>query len=388
MKKVLGLILELNPYHNGHDYFIKEAIKKVKPDIVIVVTSGNFTMRGEVSVLDKFSKTRLLLENNIDLVLELPFISAIHSADLFSLNALSILNKFKITDLAFGVELNNLDKLKTMQKLIDSDSFNAQIKEYLEKGFSYSNSALKAISELTKDLEIIENFTLPNNTLAIQYLRSIEKLNKRINIHPIKRIENNYYDKEATSYIASATSLRNLINQDECITKYIPNFKTKFSLAKPKDIEDNLFKLIKYQFMSLSEKEILNILGMNEGIENRIKNFLATSTTYEQLVNNIQTKRYTHNKIKRLLLHLVMKTNKIYENKSTYYLRMLGANKNGLAYINKLPKSTKEKIITSFKNLENNKLVQTELKATKLYCLLTNKNSLNLEEFKIPIIGG
>lgn len=388
MEKILGLILELNPYHNGHKYFIDEAIKKVNPDLVVAVISGNYTMRGEASVIDKFSKTELLLASGVDIVLELPFISAMNSADLFALNSLSILSKFKITDLAFGVELDNLDKLNKMKEIIDSDAYNEIVKEKLFLGLSYSASSYKALSELISDTEIINNFTLPNNTLGIQYLRSVDKLKKPIDIHLIKRINNNYYDKFTTNKISSATSLRSLLEDDKDINDFIPNLDLNVKYINPKLIEDNIFCLLRYVFFNNDISFFQTIFGVSEGIENRISNFLTKSKTYQELIENVKTKRYTTNKIKRLLLHIIMNTNKDYQDKANYYLRLLGANDLGLTYINTLPKTTKSKITTSFKNLEKDDLVQIELKATKIYGLLTNQPDIYLNEYKTPILGG
>lgn len=388
MQKVLGLILELNPFHNGHQYFIDEAIDKVKPDIVIAVISGNYTMRGDLSVIDKFEKTKLALKAKIDVVLELPFISAINSADYFAFNAISILSNFKITDIAFGVELDNIDKLQKLKHLIDSEQFNKIVKDKLDLGHSYSIASAKAIDILLNDSELSENFSLPNNTLAIQYLRSIEKLNQKVNITLIKRIANNYYDEEAKEKIASATSLRLLLENNKDISYYTPDFTHNTKYVNPKIIEDNLFFLLKYIFFKHPTTYFSNIYGVSEGIENRFEKFLLSSNNYSEFVKNVQTKRYSLNKIKRLILHLILNTTNDYYNKANYYLRLLGSNEKGLEYINKLPKDTKTKIITSFKNKLDNSFVNMELNATKIYGLLTNNPDIYFNEFKIPIIGG
>jgi len=388
MKKVLGLILELNPFHNGHKYFIDESIKRINPDIVIAITSGNYTMRGEVSIIDKFTKTKLLLDSRIDIILELPFISTMNSADLFAYNSLSILSKFKITDLAFGVELDNLETLNKMKTIIDSEIYNNILKEKLALGLSYSASSFKALNELSNDSKLINNFTLPNNTLGVQYLRSIEKLKKKINIHLIKRIDNNYYDKHPTSAIASATSLRLLLEENNKINDYIPKFPLEINFINPRLVEENIFFILKYIFYNNDLIYFQNILGVKEGIENRINNFITKSSNYKELLENVKTKRYTSNKIKRLFLHIIMNTNNKYQNKENYYFRVLGATNSGFDYINTLSKQTKGKIITSFKNKENDEFIQFELKATKIYGLLTKQEDIYLNEFKIPIIGG
>jgi len=388
MNKVLGLVLELNPFHNGHLYFINEAKQKVNPDITIAVISSNFTMRGDISVIDKFTKTRLALEAGIDIVLELPFLSAINSADYFGYNAMKILTDFNITDLSFGVELDDYSKLIKMKNVINSEGFQEKIKEYLNKGMSYSTSSFKALSFLTNDKEIIDNFTLPNNTLGIQYLRSLEQLDKEVKITLIKRISNNYYDNETTGSISSATSIRNLLEKNQDVSTLIPDFKTKINYIDSNIAYQKILEILKYQFIIHENEYFQNVLGVSEGIENRIDSFLTTSNTYLELIKNIQTKRYSINKIKRLILHIILNTDKKYESTYNSYLRLLGASDLGLNYINQLPKDIKSEIITSFKNKLDNDLVLKELQATKLYGLLTNDLNLYLEEFKIPILGG
>lgn len=385
--KVLGLVLELNPLHNGHQYFIDQAKQKVNPDLTVAVISTNFTMRGDISVIDKFTKTKLALASGIDVVLELPFLSAVNSADYFGYNALKILTDFGITDLAFGVEIADYEKLTKMKTIIDSDSFNEQIKKHLSLGLSYSTSAFKALSSQITDQEIINNFTLPNNTLGIQYLRAIDTLKKDIKVTLIKRIDNYFFDQQLTGSISSATAIRKHLEANDDISAYVPNHQLKVNYIKSSDAEEHLLTILKHQYTIHHPSYFQNILGVSEGIENRIANFIFQANSYQELIYNIQTKRYPINKIKRLLLHIILNTNKDYEGKHLNYLRLLGANDNGLSYLNQLPKEIKNIIITSFKKNDND-LVLKELQATKLYGIITKQNDLYLEEFKIPILGG
>lgn len=385
--KVLGLVLELNPFHNGHQYFIDQAKQQVNPDLTVAVVSTNFTMRGDISVIDKFTKTKLALAAGIDVVLELPFLSAVNSADYFCFNAIKILTDFGITDLAFGVELADYEKLTKMRTIIDSDSFNEQIKKHLSLGLSYSTSAFKALSSQITDQEIINNFTLPNNTLGIQYLRAIDTLKKDIKVTLIKRIDNNYFDQQLTGSISSATAIRKRLEANDDISSYIPNHEIKGHYINSQIAEDILLAILKHQYTIQHPSYFQNILGVSEGIENRIASFIFQAKSYQELINNIQTKRYPINKIKRLLLHIILNTNKDYEGKYLNYLRILGTNDKGLSYLNQLPKEIKNIIITSFKKNDND-LVLKELQATKLYGIITKQNDLYLEEFKIPILGG
>ena len=385
MKKILGVVLELNPPHNGHQYFIDEAKRKVNPDITVAVISTNFSMRGDISVIDKFTKTNIALEMGIDIILELPFLSAINSADYFCFNAIKTLVDFGITDLAFGVELDNLDKLLQIKNLIKSDIYQTNLKYFLDKGLSYSSGNFKAIQNLIDDDDIKANFTLPNNTLGIQYLTALEKLNSSIKVTLIKRIQNNYYDEVATSNIASATSIRNIISENKDPSYFMPKFETNINFIDQKQAYNNLFMLIKFQLLTKSKEELQEVFNVTEGIENRLINMINISNDYFEFVSNIQTRRYTINKIKRLLLHILANTSNCYEVSS--YLRILGFNDKGRKHVSSLNKLIKNMIITSFKNNFDN-LVLSELNATKIYGLITNNDKLYLEEFKIPIKQG
>ena len=377
MKKVLGLILELNPYHNGHKYFIEKAKEIINPDITIAIISSSFMMRGDPMIMDKFSKTKILLDENIDLVLELPTVSGVNNSDYFCLNAVNILKQFKITDLCFGSEADSLDQLNQLVELNNSNEFNNLIKHYLDKGFSYSTSANKAILDITNDVNIANSFALPNNTLGIGYLKAIKDTN--IKPHIIKRIDNNYFDETVNkNKFNSATAIRNELKLNNDIQSFIPNYEYKF--YNPTVLENNLFKLL--QFNCINDINFNNIKGINEGIENRLLNFI-NEENYNDFINKVITKRYPINKIKRLIIYILLNISKKYENSNEYYLRVLGMNNNGKKHINNLDKDTKKQIITTFKNV-NDELVNIELKATKLYGIITNNYDIYKEEFNIP----
>lgn len=386
MKKVLGLILELNPFHNGHSFFIQETKKMVEPDITVAIITTNFSMRGDIQVIDKFQKTKMLLNKEVDVVLELPFLGAVASADYFAFNSIKTLVDFKITDLAFGAETNDLNELNNLRKISKSNEFNMLVKEYMNKGFSYSTSTVKAIQSITNDVKIAESFSLPNNTLAIQYLNALDELKSNVNVTIIKRIINNYYDEVATSSIASATSLRNLLSNNESISEFIPNEFKNIEYIDINKAEYNLYTILQFKLSLIEKSELVQVLGMNEGIENRLLSFI-NQKNYLDFIKNVETKRYSKTYIKRLILHLILNSKKDFSPQYHSYLRVLGMNKNGKVYISKLDKETKKSIITTFKNHEDMEIVKRELLATKLYGIITDKNNLYLEEYKIPILG-
>ena len=379
MKKVLGIVLELNPFHLGHEYFIKEAKKLIDPNVTISVISSNFTMRGDPMIIDKFNKTKLLIDNNLsDLVLELPFISGVNSSDYFTSNSINILKSFKITDLCFGAETDNIDILYKIIDLLDSSSYKSELKNYLDKGFSFSTSSFKAIQNITDDLEILKNYPLPNNTLAIGYLKAIKDTN--ITPHIIKRIDNDFYDKELNNNgFCSASALRKAISENISINNFVPEYVNKYNILNPKMLNDNLFYLLRYRLL---RDDLSNISLVYEGIENRLQSFI-NSKDYDEFTKNVQTKRYPENKIKRLILHILLDIPVSFDYKYIYYLRILGMNQTGKKYISTLPKEIKEKIITTFKN-NNDEIVKIELTSTKLYGIISNNYDIYKEEFNVP----
>lgn len=216
--KIFGIILEANPLHYGHQYFISEIKKIYKPDLIVAIMSTSFTMRGEISLLDKFTKTNLLLENEIDIVLELPFILGVQSADYFAKNCIDILNLLKITDLAFGSETTNIS---LYHKFYD---FISKQQTHINRSKAYSKKQImnKMLDSSNFSKEEIDIINMPNFTLGFQYIKSIIDNNYSINYHTIQRLYNNYYDTIPTTKIASATSLRTLLKNNEDINKLSP----------------------------------------------------------------------------------------------------------------------------------------------------------------------
>ena len=381
--KILGLILELNPFHNGHKYFIDKVIEEIKPDKTIAIISSSFTMRGEISVLDKFEKTKQCLKNKIDIILELPFAYAVNSCDYFAHYAIKILNEFKISHLAFGSEIGNIEELKDIYKITKSFEYNDLIQKELAKGSSYPNSSLKALISLSDNTKYINNFSLPNNTLALSYLKAIEEINGSIIPFTIQREDNQYFDTLATEgRLASASALRSLINNDLPTDSFIPNYQYNF--IKEIDANEKLYQLFKYQL--LNKPNFDNIINISEGIENRLLNF-TSSKTYQEYINNTYTKRYPSNRIKRIILHIIANSNKDLLKSDEVYLRVLGLNSNGIKYIKKL--NNKNIIMNTKDALDNSsstikQILELELKMTKVYELVTNKD-IYKQEFILQV---
>ena len=368
--QIIGIVTEYNPFHNGHLYQIKK-IKEMYPDSVIIVAmSGNYTMRGEISVLDKWNKTNIAINNGIDIVLEIPFIYSNQSSDIFSYAALKMLNEFKIEKLVFGSETNNIDLLSLASSVqIDNKKLDSLVKDYMSKGYNYPSSIGKSIYELT-GIKIKES----NDILGVSYIKEI--LKNKYNIKPISiKRTNNFKTNTKKSNIISAYEIREFLNKNESIKEYVPNNVTPY--IKKVDYE-KLFNLIKYKV--ISEKNFLNKYHLiDEGIENRIYEGVIKCDNYDDLVKYISNKRVTINKVNRILINIfVGLTKEEASNKELSYIKILGLSKNGKKYYSKIKKDINIKVCNKFEK----DIMNTELKASYLYSIITNDKSIFNSEIK------
>ena len=218
----VGIVVEYNPFHNGHIYQINEIKKIYKDASIVVVMSSSITMRGELSVLNKWQKTLVALDNGVDLVIELPSVFC-QSADTFAYNAIKLLNEVKIDVLVFGSESENIDELIKIAKIqMNNKKFDALVKSYMNKGLNYPTSLSNAIYELTH-LKVDK----PNDILAVSYIKSILEINSKIIIKPIKRTTD-YNDILSNETIISATNIRNKYLNNVDFKNSVPNLTYKF----------------------------------------------------------------------------------------------------------------------------------------------------------------
>lgn len=379
MKKIIGVIAEYNPFHLGHRYQI-EKIKELYPNsIIIAIISTNFTQRGDISLLNKWNKTTICLNEGIDLVIELPTLYATQSADIFAYGALSILNKFKIDTLVFGSETNDIDYFTTLANIqINNPKYPELVKNYLSLGLNYPTAMSKALKELTNT-----KIDKPNDLLALSYIKEIIKNNYHITPISIKRT-NDYHSNSLlnNTNIINASLIREMFLNNQDISPYIPN-NTKELLYQYLSL-NNAYTILKYNIIN-NENNLSTYLDIEEGLDKRILKYLDTSHTWIDLVNNLKTKRYTYNKINRTLLHLLLNIKKE-DNTKEIYLRVLGFNNKGREYLKKLKKDTNLDIFTSYRK-NKSPLLDLEYHSTYIYSLITNDSSLIKREYQSkPII--
>lgn len=374
---VIGIIAEYNPFHLGHLYQINKIKEMYKDSIIIAIVSSSFTQRGDVSILNKWDKARIALDNGIDLVIELPYFYAGQSSDIFAKGAVTILNYLGIDTLVFGMESDDINNLKLMADIqLNDKNYNNIVKEYLSNGYNYPTALSKAIKDIL-NLDIY----LPNDLLALSYIKQVKLINNNINVIGIKRT-NDYHGKEITSNIVNASLIREQFKNNLDISNYIPSYDTN----KLYNVSVNdFYPLLKYQILN-NINNLDKFLTVDEGIDNRIKKYIKNSNNWNELVNNIKTKRYTYNKINRMLMHILFNLTKD-ESKNIVidYVRVLGFNSKGRSYLNKIKKNKEINIVTNYKD-GISKLFDLENRVNNIYAIIVD-NKLIYEEYSHnPII--
>jgi len=361
--KAVGIICEYNPFHNGHVYHINKIKELYKDYVIVLIMSGHFTERGEISLHNKWEKTHFALETGVDIVVELPFSFATQSADIFSYGAIKILNEFNIEYLIFGSECNDINLLQE----IASNQNELDIKKYLDIGYNYPTALAKSIKDKTGN-----ELNGPNDLLGISYIKAINNINPSIIPITIKRT-NDYHNSDIENNIISASTIRTLLKENKDIKKYIPGY-----VSIPKYIDqNNYFSLFKYKV--LTEDDLSIYMGVDEGIENLIKKIIVNCYNFDDFIKNIKSKRYTYNRLSRMYIHILCnytkQENEIYKN--IFYIRLLGFSKNGQKYLNKVKKEFTIPLISKY-NKHDETMLKLDLRATKVYDInLLNKEYQN-----------
>ena len=374
--KIVGIIIESNPFHKGHEYLIKKVMSELKPDLMVALSSGYFTMRGEISLLNKINKTKILLNSGFDLVIDFPLYDLLNSSDYFGENALRILNDVGITDLAFGIEHENISILENIVNLMDSSSFNDSFREKLNTNISYKKAFEETIKSMTNlDQNLIEITMKSNNTLALSYIKAIKKY-PHIKPYAIKR-QGNFEENTSLESFPSGTALRNNYLQNKNISKYLPYDTSLLSDLSLYDIR------LKTLFDSLTLKKanhFQELLHINEGIENYILKNYDFKLSVDENLNNLSNKTYSKSRLRRTLLSMILEIPKnINTNQQT--IRILGFTKKGESYL----KHINGNLIMNIAK-QSNDIIQLELRSSKLYDILTNQSNYK-EEFKFPLKG-
>lgn len=394
MGKVVGIIAEYNPFHNGHLYHLLQAKDLAQADYVVAVISGNFTQRGDTSIVDKWTKAYMAICGGCDLVLELPTVYSISSAENFASGAVKILDSLKIVDsIAFGAEASDLATLNNIANVLYTEprGYTNILTHELQKGISFPSARENAILMYLNDIKRYANIlNSPNNILAIEYLKALKTQKSNMNPIMVKRSKVYYNDDRIVDDFASATAIRKLIKRREYedLRKVVPRSTYKILSRQIRDGNivlglENFEKEIIYTLRKMSIREIANLPDVSEGLENLIKNSADNCNDMSKLIANIKSKRYTQTRIQRILLYALLGIDKKMmedSKKVTPYVRVLGFTNKGKELISEINKrNSKINMITSVKKFieKNNKpsnrtimqMLQKDIFATDVYTL-------------------
>ena len=396
MSKVLGIIAEYNPFHNGHLLHLEKSKKICDAQYSVCVMSGNFVQRGNTSIVNKWIRAEMALKSGVDLVLELPTVYSISSAENFAEGAIKLLNSLKIVDtISFGSENSDINVLNRISSVLHEEP-----KQYLEflnseskKGLSFPKARENAILLYLNDKKYLNILNQPNNTLAIEYLKALKKYKSHISPISVKREKVFYNSNCIVDEYASATAIRNMIIHEQFndIRKVVPT--SSYNLLMDEIEKGHLVidiskfeKEILYAIRRLSADDIKNIPEVTEGLENAIKNASNSCNNLSELINIVKSKRYTQTRIQRILLYILLNITKkdmYLSRKNIPYARILGYSPQGKELISEIYRANpKITLITSVKNFldsSNNKtykyMLNKDILATNIYTLAYNNNS-------------
>lgn len=375
--KILGIVAEYNPFHTGHVYHIKRAKQMIQPDFTVVVMSSSFVQRGEPAIINKWTRSRIAVLNGADLIIELPLIAAVESADYFAHYSMLLLNEMGVTDLVFGSEDGHIETFTDIAAALaqHSDIYNRMVRSYMHQGNRYAEATNKALSELMN-----REVRTPNDLLGLAYVKEIMTHHYPITPHVIKRT--NDYHAQTLTPIASATSLRLSLKKHEDVTHYLPDY----DLYKNDHLFDlnDFFKELRYSI--LFNDHLKEIHMVDEGLENLLVKTVPECKNVQELIHRLTSRRYTYGRISRMLVHILLNNTRSEAEKAMHldYIRLLSFNDRGRQLIRERKKATTFKIITSINQYDHPALT-IERKAARLLSLADPKQDF-LEYSTVPYI--
>ena len=409
MSEVLGIVAEYNPFHNGHLYHIRKTKEKSGAKYVVCVMSGNFVQRGNTSIVDKWTKAKMALANEVDLIIELPTIYSVSSAESFAQGAIKILHNLGIVDtISFGTETDDFAALNNISKIIAEEpkEYVNILKEELNKGVSFPKAReIALINYLNDDIRYKNILNNPNNILAVEYLKALKKLKSKMVPVAIKREKVYYNDNSIVDDFASATAIRNMIIHKEFdeLSKVVPRISYDV-ISKEYEIGNfvpdisSFEKEIFYVLRRMSLSEISELPDVTEGLENTIKNAANFCNNIKDFINMVKTKRYTQTRIQRILIFALLgitKKDVQSAKKVNPYARILGFNDKGKMLLSAISQvNPKMPVITSVKkfvdsnvNKTYKRMLDIDIFATDVYTLGYKNDSIaNLDYTKNMVI--
>lgn len=361
--KSVGIVVEYNPFHNGHKYHLKKA--KEYGDVVIAVMSGDFVQRGEPAFLNRWERGAMALAEGVDILAELPVFYSCQSAEIFARGAVGILESLGAEKIVFGSESSDIEKLRKIISLEKNEKFLEKLQSNLKEGNSYPTSYNKEVINFLGKEYCVQS----NDILGIEYIRAIDFWGSQMEPVSLKREGAGYHSDEHDGKIASASGIRKMIEEGEIKAEKLSEIKNlvpekaweilsnALNDGKITQLKD-FYPLIRYAVIS-QKNSLENIQDMERGFENRLYETALVCENYDEFLNKIITKRFTIGRVQRVLIHVLLGITKeiTQEVKEKIpYVRIMGFSEKGRAYLKALKKKehTETKIITTLKNIQKN----------------------------------
>ena len=353
--KICGVIAEFNPFHNGHEHLIN-SIKTNNDTAVVAVMSGNFVQRGESAIISKFARAKAAVLSGVDLVLELPLPYSISTAMYFAEGGINILNSLGVIDsLCFGSESGKITPLTAMASQLNNPELKTALKLELAKGITFAAARQKAMESLSPDLDssVLEN---PNDTLAIEYIMAAKRLKMNVDFEAIKRIGTEHDSTQKTNKFCSASELRKTPSLLDLKERYMPKasyeiFAEEVSSKRYSSIY-LLDRAMVAHLRTLTPEKLCQSPDISEGLENRIIAAANEFSTMDEILAATKSKRYTHARLRRIILASYLGVTAELQKQSAPYIRVLGMNETGAKVLSLASKRAKVPLIASLKEAE------------------------------------
>lgn len=332
--KSVGIIAEYNPFHNGHLYHLNKSKELTDAKITIAAISGNFVQRGKIAMADKWQRAEAAVKCGADLVVEIPVVFACNSAPYFAKAGVEILENLGVDFISFGSESGNIDELYELDRAMETlnEDIEGFIKEKVKEGLSCPRARREAVDKLIgeKGALILDK---PNNILALEYIKAM-KTSQGVTV---QRKGPGYNDIEVYEELASATAIRYLLKEEADISHLLPQMSFETLKSNEMPSEEILFKMICQNALVSDAKDLDKTPTGGEGLGNKLKNSIRKISSYEELIEELKSKRYTRTRIERFLIQTLLKINQ--ENAYKNYIRVLGFNAKGSAYLKEIKKA-------------------------------------------------
>ncbi|MGX7328172.1 nucleotidyltransferase [Enterococcus bulliens] len=366
--KICGLIVEYNPFHNGHVYHAQMAREKTQADLVIAVMSGNFLQRGEPAVVDKWKRASVAARYGVDLVIELPVVHAVQPADYFAQGAVTMLAQLGCDAICFGTdEVDDFDYeayghfYETNREKIE-----AMVREITFADWTYAKKMMHVLQQLNPDLCFDE--AKPNHILALSYAKANAALKAPMALYPIARKQAQYHDQTIESEIASATAIRQALFEEQTIGQTVPP-EMDTVLQEELISWERAYPFLRYRLMSTPILDLTKYYQINQGVAHLFVQAAVRALSFDQFLHQVTSKSYPITKIQRMCVYILLAmTTADYEQAvATSFFRPLAYTKEGQLYLKSLTKALP--ILAHFGKKEAKRYPLT-LRADQLYQLL------------------